>query len=563
MEAVLSQAALQRVAQHLQATLRSHLPNMPIQVQCVVRQAALLVLGQHKPEDEPDTRQIFSLLQTTLQNMTIEWCAESELVMLNQIKLYLRKLGQKQPYATYVFELKADSSLPTQKSEQPAAIAPVAADDSPLDEPFPLPTDSQHIPTPTQRSPWMMAVSSAAFAALLVLGGYAVTRPCVVGSCPLLQTALTTGQQSTQALQTATTSAQRQQAQQAMSNAQQQLKQVPAWSSHRADAQVLHTTLDRILVAETKVDSAIKAEQAARPIAQWQATQSLWREAIAQLEMIPSDNSLYPPVQNRLTTYRQKLATIDQRIAQEQQGLTSLSKAEAAAKIAGDREKLAQTSQDWQLAQSAWQAAMNTLKQIPKETTSYAKAQALLASYQPKFRAAGDRVNWEQSANQSYSQAEALAKAATALYQQNRWGQAAATWRDALNAAKRIPTSSSRYSDSQSRIATYTRSLKQAEVMQKADADLARICSGAPRICTYILTATKINVRFTPAYERALQESAIVGQSGDLNTLEGTIDHLATLEMALQTICNNTGLKLELSNASNTETVDIMPQKPQ
>jgi tetratricopeptide (TPR) repeat protein len=117
------QARLQSLARLLQVPLRSRFHSTPIQLQCALKQGDLLVLGQHRPDSDLDQRQIFEVLQETIQGLPHAAISELFDTASSTIKVrcYLRILGQKQPYAAHSFTY--------------ACIAPVVSGIPSLEEP--------------------------------------------------------------------------------------------------------------------------------------------------------------------------------------------------------------------------------------------------------------------------------------------------------------------------------------------------------------------------------------------------------------------------------------------
>jgi len=610
MEATPHHQSLQPLAQQLQVHTRS-LPNATLmQIQCVVKQGNLMVLGQHPPDDIPEPQSVFNALEQAILAL-LPTCGELALGsdVSAQAKLYLRVLGERQPYASHSVPLR----LPTQESllatestevaapeiEEPTASLVETSDRSVSNQEHTneasATTDSIYDPTDVEASdltqldlalepssgetpsrqarsaliPWLLAgigVSVAGFTA----GLWVMSRPCVLGACEPLQTAQTLSQQSLQVMETAKTGQELQQAQQKLTEATRLLQSVPAWSSHHGDAQALQQayqphvqTLDRVLAAESQADTATQKSQALpQPIATLQATQALWREAIAQLQTVPQTDALYAFAQQHLAAYETNRVAIATLITAEQQAQKKLALAQETVKVADARQGIAQTSESWQLAQSTWQVAINTLREIPTSTTSYTEAQQLLAGYQGKLAVARDRATQEQIAKKAFTQALALAQRAEAVQRQNQWSQAVATWRDALTTIKQVPNNTAYSDPAQPLITSYGTALKQAEAQlqvaaatQRTRNDLNRICTGSPRMCSYTIANNAIRVQFTPAYERQLRTAFVVGQAGDKSTLGGVVNHIETLQTALQTIADNAGLPLEVYSADGSELI--------
>lgn len=620
MAATTHQQSLQHLAQQLQEQLQLLPDATPIQIQCVVKQGNLMVLGQHSPDDRPNPKAVFDALEQAIQALLPMFGEALALEKDAQTKLYLRVLGQRQPYASYISQLSsAQAPLPAVETTDPGLEESTAAveqdvhdrtevleqgtiddQDTPSvdnvsDQDYLDTTDSIYDPAyvesselapfdpalepssadtsaPPPRSslwPWVLAgigVSVVGFAT----GLWVMSRPCVLGACEPLQRAQTLSQQSTQAMQTAKTGQELQQAQQQLTEATHLLQGIPAWSSHHAEAELLQQTyrsqaqtLDLVLAAEAKANTATQTAQTLpQPVASLQSAQTLWREAIAQLQTVPQSSSLYAFAQGRLTSYATNLEAIGALITAEQQAQKKLTAAKETVKIAEARQGIAQTPENWQLAQTTWQVVINTLQQISNTTTSYAEAQKLLTDYQPKLTAARDRTTQEQIAQKAFTQALALAQRAETAQRQNQWSQAVANWREALTNIKQVPKNTAFTDPAQPLLSSYDTSLKQAEAQLQAAAatqrtrtDLNRICVGSPRMCTYAIASSLIRVQFTAAYERKLRTAYIIGQSGDRGTLGGVINHIETLQTALQAIADNAGLPLEVYSADGSELI--------
>lgn len=603
MESAVHRGDLQRLAHQLQTALLPLPETTLMQIQCVIKQEKLMVLGQHPPDATPDPSAVFSALEQTLQSLLPELVQDFILGQDHapvQGKLYLRVLGQRQPYSAHSFQLETPVIEPFAAIEERFEPLGLAIGEQTLDENLDSRADdsidqslitsatssdtalsdlaqpsterSLGKATPPARSPllpWLMAgvgVSLICFGA----GLWVMSRPCMVGACEPLQTAQMLSQQSIQTIQTAQNGKDLQQAQQQLTEAKRRLQDIPAWSGRHQEAQALQQTyqsqlqtLDLVLAAESKAATATQKSQAfPQSVASLQATQALWREAIAQLQTVLQSNALYAFAQQRLSTYEMNLAAIGKLTVAEQQAQKKLLTAKEAAKVAEARQGIARTPENWQLAQVTWQVTINTLKQISPSTTSYAEAQQLLSGYQPKLATVRDRATQEQIAQKSFTQALALAQKADIAQRNNQWSQAVANWREALTNVKQVPNNTAYSEPAQPLVASYSNSLKQAEAqlqvaaaMQRTRADLNRICAGTPKLCSYAIANNVIRVQFTASYERKLRTAFVVGQSGDRNTLGGAVNHIETLQTALQTIADNAGLPLEVYNADGSDLI--------
>jgi tetratricopeptide (TPR) repeat protein len=383
-------------------------------------------------------------------------------------------------------------------------------------------------------------------------------------------------QEFQQTVQTARSGEDLRQVQQQMGEANWLLSNIPPWSSRHGEAQGLLQSfqpqmaiLEQVMAAESRAATALqRSKTLPQPIAEWQGIQSLWREAIAQLEAIPPASPLHQFAQRRITDYRQSQASLNQNISAEQQAKQTLESAKNIAQAAEARQGIAQTLENWQLARSTWQVALNTLKQVPATTTSYGETLQLIADYTTKLTAARDRVTQEQLASKAFLQATRLEEQAKSFQAQNQWNKAVATWREAISVAKQVPNGTFYHTQTQPKLVDYNTKLKDAELqlqdaiaLQKVRADLDRACSGSPKICTYTLNNRLIRVQFTVAYQRALKTAVIIGQSGDAKTLGGTINHYDSLGAAFETIANNAGIELMVYNVDGEQIGYFKPSR--
>lgn len=594
MDAGLQQDRLKRMAQRLQEQLQPRSPLIPLQVQCALKDS-LMVLVQHPPGNAPIPQQVFETLEQSILELPNELTApivEADV----KVKLFLRVLGQQKPYAYHTIELvpallqfdpealfkpsefistpvevdetKFVAEKPKLVEESPEELGTLAVYEGAFDleDSRPLAEDDVNERTDRLKSdrrfalpPWFW-LSVGGVATVGLVGGslFALTRPCVIGSCPSLQQAQTLVQRSAQISRSGGSS---QQATADLLEAQRLAIAIPPWSSYHGEAQAFKQRLNQALAAESKAGAATqKAESAAQPIADWQMTQTLWKEAIAQMQSVPKDSPMFGFAQERLITYRANLLFADQRIKAEQAAEQQLNIAKKTAGLAEVRQNTAQQLVEWQLAQSTWQVAINHLTQIPNGTTSQPEAQQLMEGYTQKLQAVGDRATKEQQAAKVYAQAQSAAQRAQTLQRQNQWSQAVTAWQSALAAAKQVPNDSLLTDEAQTLMATYTGSLKQAESVAQVRSDLERICTAEGKICDYTITNTVIDVRFSPSYERRVRTlGGLSSFSGDAETLYKIDKHLASLRTALQTVCTNSGVPMAVYNSDSEQIGSLIP----
>jgi hypothetical protein len=657
MTTAISKGNLQALAGHLQESLQTTLPALPMQVQCALKQADLFILVQHPPDESLAPQGILTAVQQSMAALPATAIAQIYQPQAVPdpclVKLYLRRLGADRPYRFYQFdyhlpETEAVLSQPAERPDSPEPLletsppltdsanpedAPTLLDppvgevaldaheagllgeageaatgevsvmgledavlfeqgsseiESPMLDPadLELPGQLQTFPEAspaslseadeqTTRKLPVLAISLGVGVLGLLGGmGWVFTRPCMMGSCPPIETAQQLNQETVKQAQTAQSPEDLQKLAQQLVSTNQQLASIPIWSTWHVQANALLQTsqvqseaLNRMVVAAQKAAEAVQKGTSATSSTDTQAVETLWREAIAQLEGIPSSNPLYPTAQQRLAMYRGALANTERQLVADQQAVKQIASAKSTAQLATSRQAAAKSPEQWQLAQATWQVAVNTVQRIPPSSHHYAEAQQLLTDYQPKLAAVRDRTAQELLGKQSYTQAVSLSQTARRLEQQNQWSQATTTWRQALNAAQKVPKGTFFFEQAQPLIPTYETALKQSSAqlqaavgLQKVRTDLQRVCAGSPTICTFTISSDRIRVQLTRAYERAARTAFIVGQGGDVNTLGGVMQHLDSLKDALQVIANNAGLPMDVYNSENDQVAAFEPQ---
>jgi len=595
---------LQSLAQCLQEALQLWSQPVPYQVQAVLKQRNLMVLAQHPPGDAPSSQKVFSKLEAALRSLIPEFAnavfGSSTIPEDTLVTLYVRALGQRHPYASHRFRLTVgrEDGEPASRHRRPkigaAAMPKTASEESsgshlgdrdPDLTPDPTADDgvlaiTRYFPMesvetePTEAEArslswqWIAAgigVSLVSFTA----GLFFMSRPCMAGFCEPLEAAQTLTQKSTQRLQGAQSAQDLQQAEQQLTEANRLLASVaPLAKQHEAAVALLQANqaqaiaLEQVLAIERKADQITQTPVGTQSIDDWKATQVSWQQAIAQLSAIPSASPLYPFAQRRLAVYQTNLTAVNQAIATEQQAQKTLKTAKDTFKVAQTRQGVAQSLDSLQLVQATWQVAVNLLHQIPPNTTSAAEAQQLLTTYEPQLIAARDRATQEQLAQKAYAQALVLAQKAQGLERVNQWAQAVIVWREALTYIAQVPNGTNAFNPAQALTPTYTNALAAAESQEQAiaaqqtiQADLNRICSGTPTICSYAIAPDVIRIKFTSTYEQALRNAFATGQAGNYSVLGGAVNHVDSLQASLQTLSNNAGVPLEVYHSNGTELI--------
>jgi len=621
---------LERLLQHtLQMDL---LYVVPLQVECLPWEDILVVVVQHVPQITPNSYQVFHLLEQTIKGAG--WSLNQ------QVQIYLRIEGEKEPYNNHIFLLPRpvnlmgfglsssgkngevedsgnsrsvnqdadldldnnlddlddlDDELADSRSggdgEANPEVTPRSIDLDALlrGEPQPQPREQVkielQIPPPAnaearaserlnrlkkrQRAKQMPLIFTGLVGAILgagLIGFVVLGRPCVLGKCEAIARARQLSEKSQVALNPLASGKEVLLAQKELETAIAALQGIPFWSSYYKPAQEDLKTyvakaqkLEQIIIA---LKQAAKASDMAQklpiPEPQWQEIQQIWREAIAQLETIPKDGATYPLAQAKLTQYKENLRAVNLRLAEEQQAVKALRSAKETADIAQVRQGVAQFLSDWQEVTNNWRNALARLEEIPTTTTAYVNAQELKQSYTAKWQFAGDRTQQEQIAQKFFDQANKSANAAQKFGSENQWTLAMSSWQNALDYIQQVQPNTSAAARTPQLIQSYNNSLKQAQanlnlanIRQRAKIDLDRTCNGNPPICSYEVVDNLIRVRLAATYTEQLRQTAIVATvRGDSKTHAGVIQHINTLQKALQAISQNNRLGLEIYDAN-------------
>jgi hypothetical protein len=426
------------------------------------------------------------------------------------------------------------------------------------------------IPTPLQ------VVGGGVALATLFSSTYMLTRPCVIGECPALETAQQLSKVANHLTQRVNSQPDLLAVQQRLVEANNSLKAIPRWSFHYQEASQLSqnlsvrsATLDQISAALEKAAAATKkGENLPHSVQKWQEIQALWQQAIATLANIPANSSLFGLAQQKLAQYQTNLQVVNQHLNLEQQASKKLLQAKNTILLAKTRQDTARSSQAWQKVKATWQSAIAILGSIPKTTTAYTEAQQLQASYRTQIEAASDRATKEQMSAKAFSQAMSKANLAQKDEQQNQISLALSNWNQALNSAKQIPGGTQYYNQSLPLIASYTSAIQQAgaklkvaNVLQLARTDLNRTCSGTIPVCKYSLNNQLIMVQLTSGYEQAVERNYISARlHTNSKTQVGVAMHYYKLKRELEAISNKANVPLQVYESDGSPLHNYKPK---
>lgn len=358
---------------------------------------------------------------------------------------------------------------------------------------------------------------TAAVSVAVVFGGlgYALSRPCVIGSCDRIQQAQALGDAALIALQDRPTPQTVLDMSDQLNTAIRTLKPIPPWSRHRASARALLADyqgeaelLNAVATAqENALAAAIESQNPPHPIAHWEGIANRWRETIAQLEEIPTGSPIHAAfVAPKLQEYRNNLETIEGRVTAEQRAEENLNQAQLGASLAKDQAEIANTLSAWETALDSWNQAVKRIRQIPRGTMAYGESRQLLATYDTELGKVRTRYQQEQAADQFYNEAVRHAASARQYESEQQWTLAMLGWRDAITQVKGVPVGTSRYSDSQSLLRNYEPALSKAQEnlrlalrFEKAKENFAEICQ--PTFCQFGMKGGTVQLILAQNYD--------------------------------------------------------------
>ncbi|WP_392534305.1 hypothetical protein [Nostoc sp. C117] len=611
MKVAVQQEDLQLLAKTLQEQLLVEVPSAGLfQVKCAVNKDELMILTQHPSGVTVDAQVIFAVIEDLLQSLTPD--------REQRVQCFLRVFGEQLPYAKSFLALKqraglenkemgiwgsgdlgeeeagrerrdtgiqgrgdarvqqqgdagtgeygdTDNSFSASSSSLTYSLSVDESEDEEAFDPFADPPNLSASKSGWQIKPIFIGVALVGIV-VLGIGGYLLTRPCVMSECKEIQVAEQLKTESPQLMRRAKSEKELVAVQQELGEASAALDIIPSWSPRYQMSEELKANLSGrsekinqvVKALQTASLAAQKIQTPARSLEEIQARQNLWRQAIAPLEAITPNSELYALVQAKLFSYRISLHAVNQQILIEEKWLKKITAAKAVANITENRQATAKSLKDWQKVQSNWQIVINALRVIPQTSPGYEEAQKLLVDYKPKLVAARDRATKEQLAARTYQQAVTTANQAKVYQQQNQWQAAATYWNQALETVKKVSQDSLYYTQAQSLIEPYSTALKQAQdklqlvsSLQQTRTDLDKTCINGIRICTFSIDNTGILVRLTPEYDQLRQNSSANPNSQNSDTTVELTNHLQILQEALAVISDNANLSLFLYDSQS------------
>ena len=431
----------QELEQLLQKSLAPHnVGIVPRRITCLLRDNNLMILLHYHQPAMPYPRKLFAVLKDNLDQLSISPHYQVLMYLVVQDKYNSNFLASPAPVV-----------LPTQQ------ILPAS-----------LPTQVHH----PFKFPKFVLAGVGVVAAIFL--GYLTQRHCLLGnSCALIPQANNLAKQAKLIVDYTPTDLTK--AVTELNNAQNLLQSIPSFSPHYPEAQNLVKNyqqqaqfIENILKAESITTEALSLTQLPVSIEQSQQIESLWLEAKAILETIPSEGNLANLVQPRL-----------EEINREKAAITSLKTAQEAEQLAKVRESVARTLENWQLVSATWRTALSRLASIPPDSkiANEVEIRQLTAIYESRLAQTNQRVQQETTAANLYQQGENQAKLAQTSINNQEWQTAVNYWRQALEIIAQIPQESSLFADAQTLTSNYQQFLQQAQSQQAVALNLDQICN--------------------------------------------------------------------------------------
>jgi hypothetical protein len=411
-----------------------------------------------------------------------------------------------------------------------------------------------------------LLIASGIGVGLLAAGGYGLSRPCVMGSCPQLQQSQVLAEKSLGVLDSEATGNQILDAQRNLRQSLIQFKSVPFWSTSHGKAQAdLKQYEQQAAMLDITVDGMTKANQASKktlkqPVSQetWKESKKLWEGAISDLTKVVPSSRAYPLAQQKLAEYQKKLDVINQNITSEVGSDKILANVKSLGTTLTAKQAENKTLEDWQASQKSWVKFNEQIAEIPPDVTAYPEAQKLLKDYQPQIAGVNEKLGKEKKNTEIYEKAQVDAAAAKKAAEAKKPEESLASWNRAISSLQNIPRDSIYLPKAEVLTAEYTKAMKQTEVTvvgekkssQAAEA-LKKVCEGQLKVCSYKVEVNKIFVTLLPEYAKTVRQRASdANKEADRNAQVGLRKHVDSLGDALETVSNAAEIPLHLFSDS-------------
>lgn len=545
-----------------------------LRLDCSERAGRLLLLAEHKAPEVGAPSDLLKELELAFRELVprvglpeADWAAVAAL----SVRIYLKLKAVSQPYAMHTFTWHPedavqmifpataappaiDPEVATTASDRPDSLADAGAFDPEVsaaeantrtnspglgfsDAALALPDTAVQPPAGpgwSERSQiWarqglrsLRYYWSYGLAGLILVGSgafaYALSRPCVVGSCDRLEQATEYYDLAQATLASNPSGEDLATAQVDLQTAIDMLAPIPTWSAHYDVAQGdlgryqgSIASLNAIVHAQALAGEAANLSQSPpHPVERWVKVHLLWQQAIDQLSTIPADSPASDYSQQKLREYRANYSAIGRRIMAEEEAEANFSTAIQTGDLARQRMETANSLAGWQLAAKEWQAAIKGLSLIPQGTMIYGEAQAQLNDYRQQLNRASNRSTLEEAGARNYHQAVQAARNAAAAEAKGQWTLAVGQWQQAVASAQQIPSDTILAAEGGVLLETYQPAMANAQnrlrtavALQTLTTNLAQLCEFSATPCTVREDASQVRVVLSSQYAEPLRQA--------------------------------------------------------
>lgn len=155
--------------------------------------------------------------------------------------------------------------------------------------------------------------------------------------------------------------------------------------------------LQKLKDAKAVASVAAKRAETAKSLNEWQKAQSTWQIVINALNIIPPSSPAYHEAQQLLLEYKPQLARTRDRATLEQIAARSYQQAVNTANQAKSYEQKNQ----WQIAVTYWEQALQNVQQISRDSLYYSQSQRLIEPYSTALKQAQEKLgiamSWQQT----------------------------------------------------------------------------------------------------------------------------------------------------------------------
>ncbi|MFN6539540.1 MAG: hypothetical protein RM021_024775 [Nostoc sp. EkiNYC01] len=161
-------------------------------------------------------------------------------------------------------------------------------------------------------------------------------------------------------------------------------------SLHAVNQQMLteEKWLKKLAAAKDVASTAENRQATAKSLKDWQKVQSNWQVVINALRVIPQNSPAYEEAQKLLVDYKPKLVVARDRATKEQLAARTYQQAVSTANQA----KVYQQQNQWQVAATYWDRALETAKKVSQDSLYYTQAQSLIEPYSTALKQAQEKL---------------------------------------------------------------------------------------------------------------------------------------------------------------------------